>query len=95
MDVAPLNELKLETTSTAFWKDRVGFYCGSHADNVLLEAAMQVYLDNSADPTMGTRFHPNYTVAYRKNTGYLMINCGQLHGATVQCKKCVTAPIHG
>lgn len=81
MDTAPLGQLNLESTSTAFWKDYPGFCCESHADNVLLEASMQVYLGDSTDPAMGTQFYPDYTVAYRKNTGYLMINYQQLHGS--------------
>jgi hypothetical protein len=80
VDFSPLADLKLKPKSTAFWKDYPGFYCESHADNVLLTAAMQVYLGDSANPDMGTKFHPTYTVPYRKNTGYLMINMEQLHG---------------
>lgn len=81
MNTAPLEQLNLITTSTALWKDHPGFCCGRHTDNVLLEASMQVYLGDSLDSAMGTMFYPDYTVPYRKNTGYLMINQGQLHGS--------------
>lgn len=81
MDTELFAELNLQPTSTAFWKDYPGFRCGSHSDNVLLEASMQVYLADSTDPTMGTTFYPDYSVPYRKNTGYLMINQGQVHGS--------------
>jgi hypothetical protein len=53
-----------------------------HVDNPQVVASMQVYLD-TADG-LGTQFvdaHGTvFTVPYRKNSGYLMINCGQLHG---------------
>ena len=80
VDFSPVTDLQLKPTLTVFWKDHLGFCCGRHTDNVLLKASMQVYLGDSADPEMGTKFHPAHTVAYRKNTGYLMINSGQLHG---------------
>jgi hypothetical protein len=83
VDLSSLSDLTLEPTSTAFWKDYPGFHCGSHTDNALLEASMQVYLADSTDPAMGTTFHPEHTIAYRKNTGYLMINQGQLHGGDI------------
>jgi hypothetical protein len=80
VDFSPVMNLQLKPTSTAFWKDYPGWSGEKHADNMLLQASMQVYLGDSANPNMGTKFYPAHTVAYRKNTGYLMINLGQLHG---------------
>ena len=61
VDFSPLADLKLKPKSTAFWKDNLGWSCKKHADNMLLQASMQVYLGDSANPDMGTKFHPTYT----------------------------------
>jgi hypothetical protein len=85
VDYGPVNQLgyyKYGLLDTAYWVDLPGFVMDMHVDNPQVVASMQVYLD-TADG-LGTQFvtaHGTvFTVPYRKNSGYLMINCGQLHG---------------
>lgn len=70
---------------SSFWLDFQGFHCPVHLDgaerNLTPKLAMQVYLSESAESQLGTVFyHDNqgknvrYSVPYRMNTGYIMIN---------------------
>ena len=72
---------KYSSLDTAYWIDLPGFSTGMHQDNAQVQASLQVYLDTADN--MGTQFQHNnevFTVPYQKNTGYMMINCGQIHG---------------
>lgn len=77
-----LGYYKRQALDTVHWIDLPGFTTGMHVDNPQAIATMQVYLD-TADG-LGTQFvdAPGtvFTVPYRKNSGYLMINYEQLHG---------------
>jgi hypothetical protein len=85
VDYAPVNKMgyyKYSSMDTSYWVDLPGFKTGMHQDNAEVQASLQVYLDTA--PDLGTQFVDSsggiFAVPYKKNSGYLMINCGQLHG---------------
>jgi len=77
-----LGYYKYSAMDTAYWIDLPGFSTGMHQDNQQVKASLQVYLDTGSE--LGTQFIDQnnrvFTVPYQKNTGYLMINLGQVHG---------------
>jgi hypothetical protein len=86
VDYGPINNIgyyKKNLLHTAYWIDLPEFASGVHRDNTEVVASLQVYLD-TADG-LGTQFYNNdleliFTVPYVKNSGYLLVNNGQLHG---------------
>jgi hypothetical protein len=91
IDFTQINRLgyKLAETAPAYWLDMPGFTTGIHVDNLLVQASLQVYLEDN-DPKFGTQFYDKnrnliFTVPYAKNTGYLLINRRQLHGMITPC----------
>jgi hypothetical protein len=86
VDYSPINKMgyyKYDPMDTSYWMDLPGFTTGIHQDNPGVVVSLQVYLD-TADG-LGTQFYSDrsnlvFTVPYVKNSGYLLINAGQLHG---------------
>lgn len=86
VDYSPLNELgyyKYSPFDTTYWVDLPGFTTGIHSDNPGVVCSLQVYLDTADE--LGTKFYNKdlglvFTVPYKKNSGYMLINNGQLHG---------------
>jgi hypothetical protein len=86
IDYSEINKLGYLTPTpfnTVYWIDQPGFSTGIHQDNPAIFASMQVYLGTADE--LGTQFvdsknHAVFTVPYKKNSGYLLINTGQPHG---------------
>ena len=67
---------------STFWLDKKDFEMSSHIDNDQVIAAMQVYLTDG-EKECGTTFIKDgieFTVPYKKNHGYFMINTKIQHG---------------
>lgn len=76
---------KLYQNSPQLWEDSVGYVNEVHYDtSPNLKVNIQVYLSNSSVDNIGTHMFRDetwYSVPYRLNTGYIMINPTQnLHG---------------
>lgn len=83
VDYGPTTALKFTPVRHAFWIDSPGFFAGIHEDNKQVVASQQIYLDtldNAGTVFYDYQYKPLYRVPYKRNTGYFMINCGQLHG---------------
>jgi hypothetical protein len=86
VDYTPINNMgyhKQRELDTTYWIDLPGFNMGIHRDNPEVVVSMQVYLDTAEG--LGTQFFSEdwrllLAVPYVKNTGYLLVNKGQLHG---------------
>lgn len=66
----------LKFDGISIWQDKTNYFIGKHQDNPRIEAAIQIYLSESAYH-LGTVFeckNDNVEIEYKKNSGYLMDN---------------------
>jgi hypothetical protein len=58
--------------NVSIWKDLPGYCIADHVDNVRVQAAMQIYL-NDLPTSLGTWFEET-EIPYVQNSGYIMNN---------------------